>query len=93
VRRGSSRSAATRRARSSLARSAPQTSSPSAAIEAVEEKTDGVGIDAALECVGTDQAISTSFAIARAGSTVGFVGVPHGGELPVGEMFSRNMDC
>ena len=38
---------------------------------------------ATLECVGTDEAMRTAFAIARPGSTVGFVGVPHGVELPV----------
>ncbi len=53
--------------------------------------TDGVGADAVLECVGTDQAMRTAFAIARPGSTVGFVGVPHGVEVPVREMFSRNV--
>src|SRR3546814_1101945 len=30
-------------------------------------------------------------AIARPGSTVGFVGVPHGVELPVRRMFQRNL--
>ena len=53
--------------------------------------TDGVGADAVLECVGTDQSMRTAFNIARPGSTVGFVGVPHGVELPVGRMFSRNV--
>ena len=46
------------------------------------EMTDGVGVDAALECVGTGQAVSTAFAIARPGSTVGIVGVPHDVEVP-----------
>ena len=49
------------------------------------------GVDAALECVGTAQSMATAFAIARPGSTVGFVGVPHGVELPVDIMFSRNI--
>jgi threonine dehydrogenase-like Zn-dependent dehydrogenase len=35
------------------------------ATEAVLELTDGVGVDAALECVGTAQSFATSFAIAR----------------------------
>src|SRR5215204_2058145 len=52
--------------------------------------TDGVGVDATLECVGTAQAMQTALSIARPGSTVGFVGVPHGVELPVGEMFFGN---
>ena len=42
------------------------------------ELTGGVGVDGALECVGTQQAIDTAAAIARPGSTIGIVGVPHG---------------
>ena len=57
----------------------------------VKEITDGVGADAVLECVGTDEAIQTAFAIARPGSTVGFVGAPHGVDLPVGRMFQKNV--
>jgi threonine dehydrogenase-like Zn-dependent dehydrogenase len=54
------------------------------------EMTDGVGVDATLECVGTGQAMKTAVSIARPGSMVGYVGVPHGVELPIGEMFLRN---
>jgi threonine dehydrogenase-like Zn-dependent dehydrogenase len=59
--------------------------------ERVKEITDGVGADAVLECVGTDDAMGTAFAVARPGSTVGFVGVPHGVELPVRRMFQKNV--
>jgi threonine dehydrogenase-like Zn-dependent dehydrogenase len=62
-----------------------------AGAEAIKEITGGVGADSVLECVGTDQAIKTAFAIARPGSTVGFVGVPHGVELPVRRMFQKNV--
>jgi threonine dehydrogenase-like Zn-dependent dehydrogenase len=62
-----------------------------AATEAVLEITAGVGADAVLECVGTDQSMRTAFSIARPGATVGFVGVPHGVELPVRRMFRRNV--
>ena len=58
---------------------------------AVLELTDGVGADAVLECVGTGQSMTTAIAIARPGATVGYVGVPHGVELPVRTMFSRNV--
>jgi threonine dehydrogenase-like Zn-dependent dehydrogenase len=61
-----------------------------AATEAVLELTGGVGVDATLECVGTGQAMETALSIARPGSMVGYVGVPHGVELPIGEMFFRN---
>src|SRR5437588_3969485 len=60
------------------------------AVGAVIEMTDGVGADATLECVGTGQAMDTAFSIARPGSMVGYVGVPHGVELPLQEMFFRN---
>ncbi|MEA2273831.1 MAG: hypothetical protein QOI98_2539 [Solirubrobacteraceae bacterium] len=60
------------------------------ATAAVMELTGGVGVDATLECVGTGQAMETALSIARPGSMVGYVGVPHGVELPVSEMFVRN---
>ena len=60
------------------------------ATAAVMELTDGVGVDATLECVGTGQAMETALSIARPGSLVGYVGVPHGVELPVDQMFFRN---
>src|SRR5438876_456480 len=53
------------------------------AVEAVKHVTDGIGVDAALECVGTNEAMQTALAIARPGSIVGYVGVPHGVEIPV----------
>jgi threonine dehydrogenase-like Zn-dependent dehydrogenase len=62
-----------------------------AAREAVLELTDGIGVDAALECVGTGQAMATAFSIARPGSTVGIVGVPHDVEVPFSETFFRNV--
>ena len=62
-----------------------------AGVEAVLDLTDGVGADAVLECVGTDQSMTTAFRIGRPGSTVGFVGAPHGVELPVRQMFVRNV--
>jgi threonine dehydrogenase-like Zn-dependent dehydrogenase len=48
-----------------------------AAIEVIREMTDGIGVDAALECVGTGQSLSTAMAIARPGSVVGAIGAPH----------------
>ena len=57
----------------------------------IAELTGGVGADAVLECVGTDGAMATAFAVARPGATVGFVGVPHGVELPVRRMFQKNV--
>jgi len=61
------------------------------ATETVRELTDGVGADAVMECVGTAQAMQTAISIARPGAMVGYVGVPHGVELPIGDMFFRNV--
>ncbi|MGB7051498.1 MAG: zinc-dependent alcohol dehydrogenase family protein [Acidimicrobiales bacterium] len=61
-----------------------------AATQAVLELTDGIGADAALECVGRAQSIATAGAIARPGSTIGIVGVPHG-EVPFADTFFHNV--
>ncbi len=61
------------------------------AVAAVLELTDGVGADAVLECVGTNESMHTAIAVARPGATVGYVGVPHGIEYPVRDMFARNV--
>jgi len=57
----------------------------------VKELTGGIGADAVLECVGTNDSMLQAFGSARPGSTVGFVGAPHGVELPVRKMFSKNI--
>jgi len=61
------------------------------AVSAVKELTEGVGADAVLECVGTNESMATAIAAARPGATVGYVGVPHGIEYPVRDMFVRNV--
>ena len=61
------------------------------AVEKVQEMTDGVGVDATLECVGTGQSMESAIGMARAGSMVGFVGIPHGVELPIGQMFGKTI--
>lgn len=61
------------------------------AVEKVREMTDGVGVDAALECVGTGQSMESAIGMARAGAMVGFVGIPHGVELPIGQMFGKTI--
>src|SRR5437868_2301279 len=62
-----------------------------AAIEAILDLTDGVGVDAALECVGTGQSMATALGIARPGSVVGVVGVPHDIENPMETVIFRNI--
>src|SRR3954451_24726302 len=61
------------------------------AVQKVKDMTDGVGVDATMECVGTGQSMDTAISIARAGSMVGFVGVPHGVELPIERMFRQTV--
>ena len=62
------------------------------AIERVRELTGGFGVHSVLECVGTEQAVATSVAIARPGGAVGRVGVPHYQAVPAGELtFFRNV--
>lgn len=46
------------------------------AVGAVMKLTNGVGVDAALECVGTDESIETAAGITRPGGRIGAVGVP-----------------
>ena len=53
--------------------------------------TDGVGVDAALECVGTNQSMATAFSIARPGSVVGAIGAPHDVEVPIQTVIFRNV--
>jgi threonine dehydrogenase-like Zn-dependent dehydrogenase len=62
-----------------------------AGVEAVRALTDGLGVDAALECVGTGESMSTAFGIARAGSIVGAVGVPHDVVVPMDRVIFGNI--
>ena len=62
-----------------------------AAAETVLELTGRVGVDAALECVGTAQSFTTAVAVTRPGGMVGYVGVPHGVDVPISTMFLRNI--
>jgi threonine dehydrogenase-like Zn-dependent dehydrogenase len=62
-----------------------------AATAAVKEMTGGIGVDAALECVGTNQSMATAFAIARPGSIVGAIGAPHGVVVPIEMVIFRNV--
>jgi threonine dehydrogenase-like Zn-dependent dehydrogenase len=62
-----------------------------AATAAVREMTAGIGVDAALECVGTNESMATAFAIARPGSIVGAIGAPHGVVVPIDQVIFRNV--
>jgi threonine dehydrogenase-like Zn-dependent dehydrogenase len=57
----------------------------------VRELYDGIGADAVLECVGTSESMGQALASARPGGMVGYVGVPNGAELPIGQLFGNNV--
>lgn len=61
------------------------------AIKRVLSLTGGIGVDAVLECVGTDEANQTAFVIARPGAVIGCVGVPHHVEISAPGTFFRNV--
>jgi threonine dehydrogenase-like Zn-dependent dehydrogenase len=61
------------------------------ATQKILEMTNGIGVDAALECVGTGQSMSTAFSIARVGSVVGAIGAPHDVVVPMDTVIFRNV--
>ncbi len=61
------------------------------AVARLHAVTDGLGVDVALECVGTDESMRTALQAVRPGGRVGFVGVPHDVSVPIEEMFGRNI--
>src|SRR5437016_6796462 len=61
------------------------------ATQKILEMTNGIGVDAALECVGTGQSMATAFSIARVGSIVGAIGAPHDVVVPMDTVIFRNI--
>ena len=61
------------------------------AIDQILAMTDGIGVDAALECVGTGQSMDTAFGIARVGSIIGAIGAPHGVHVPIETVIFKNI--
>ncbi len=53
----------------------------------VRELTQRIGADSVLECVGTQESMSQALACARPGSTIGYVGVPHGVQFDGQQLF------
>ena len=49
--------------------------------------THGVGADAALECVGTQESMEQAIRSTRPGGSIGYVGVPHGVTLDGHDLF------
>lgn len=44
----------------------------------IKKLTNGIGADAVLECVGTQESMDQGLQCARPGAMIGYVGVPHG---------------
>jgi len=61
------------------------------ATQKILDMTNGLGVDAALECVGTGQSMATAFSIARVGSVVGAIGAPHDVVVPMDTVIFRNI--
>ena len=61
------------------------------AVQAALDLTGGYGADAVLECVGTTESTETAFAIAKPGSIIGRVGVPHDVHVDAEGTFYRNI--
>jgi threonine dehydrogenase-like Zn-dependent dehydrogenase len=53
----------------------------------IKELTNGIGADAVLECVGTQESMMQAIRSTRPGGYIGYVGVPHGVELNGQELF------
>ncbi len=53
----------------------------------IKELTNGVGADAVLECVGTQESMMQAIRSTRPGGSVGYVGVPHGVDLDGERLF------
>jgi threonine dehydrogenase-like Zn-dependent dehydrogenase len=57
------------------------------AVARIKEMTKGIGVDAVLECVGTQESMMQSIRSTRPGGSIGYVGVPHGVELDGEQLF------
>ena len=62
-----------------------------AGVERIKEMTKGIGADAVLECVGTQQSMMQAIHSTRPGGGIGYVGVPHGVELKGEELFYEHV--
>nr|WP_260435018.1 MULTISPECIES: zinc-dependent alcohol dehydrogenase family protein [unclassified Burkholderia] len=60
-------------------------------VERVREMTAGLGVDCAIECVGTQESMMQAIHATRVGGHVGYVGVPHGVTLKGEELFFEHV--
>lgn len=57
------------------------------AVARIREMTMGIGADAVLECVGTQESMIQGIRSTRPGGSLSYVGVPHGVDLDGGRLF------
>lgn len=58
------------------------------AIKFIKDATDNLGVDSALECVGTEESWNTAFGVVRKGGNIGAVGLPvKVPDLPITKFF------
>ena len=53
----------------------------------IKEMTKGIGADSVLECVGTLESMMQAIRSTRPGGSIGYVGVPHGANLDLEQVF------
>lgn len=58
-----------------------------AGVARIKELTKGIGGDAVLECVGTQESMNQAIRCTRPGAMIGYVGVPHGVQLDGQSLF------
>ena len=56
-------------------------------IARIKELANGLGVDSALECVGTQESMMQAIKATRPGGYIGYVGVPHGVSLDGEQLF------
>lgn len=61
------------------------------AVKHLLDLTDGSGVDAVLECVGTEQSVATAIQATRPGAIIGRVGVPQKSETNTTQLFVKNI--
>ncbi|WP_149135073.1 zinc-dependent alcohol dehydrogenase family protein [Cupriavidus campinensis] len=60
-------------------------------VERILDMTEGLGVDCAIECVGTQESMMQAIHATRVGGHVGYVGVPHGVTLQGEELFFEHV--
>jgi len=58
-------------------------------VSRIKEMTKGIGADSVLECVGTLESMMQAIQSTRPGGSIGYVGVPHGANLDLNQVFFK----